>query len=286
VSKKILLCDGDSWTAGDMIDPKLTYTIDVNHVDNDDYRLSKVWPYDLEKLTNIKVINNSRAGSSNDGIVRRVIDNISYLTEKNKSEDLFVIVGFSSPERKDFYYKGELDGELINGWETLYPAELNSDVWKYNGSPLADFYKLYVSYFWNTEEYISRYIGQILFLHYFLKGNNIKHKFFNSFYEDWPGEESPFQQAVSGIGKGMFNENDLMDDLTSHHTIHKSTIQKFSKIYKDIFIEESFRNYLSGLSKTNQEFDPIYFERDGFHPNRKGHQLWSKVVFKNIKDML
>ena len=99
---KLIYCDGDSWTAGDMIDPKLTHITDVNHNLNTDYRLPKVWPSDLEKLTNIKVINNSRAGSSNDGIVRRVIDNISYLTEKNKSEDLFVIVGFSSPERKDF----------------------------------------------------------------------------------------------------------------------------------------------------------------------------------------
>jgi hypothetical protein len=282
---KLILCEGDSWTAGDMIDPKLN-TTNINHVDNDDYRLPKLWPYDLEKLTNIKVINNSRAGSSNDGIVRRVIDNISYLTEKNKSKDLFVIVGFSSPERKDFYYKGEFDGELINGWETMYPAELEHGVLKFGNSPLADFYKLYLSYFWYPGEYIRRYIEQVLLLHYFLKGNNIKHKFFNSFYEVLPGVESPFQKAVSGIGDGMFNESDLMDDLTSQHTIHKSTIQKFSKIYKDIFIEESFRNYLRGLSKTNQEYDPIYFERDGFHPNRKGHQSWSKVVFKNIKDML
>ena len=195
---KLILCEGDSWTAGDMIDPKLN-TTNINHVDNDDYRLPKLWPYDLEKLTNIKVINNSRAGSSNDGIVRRVIDNISYLTEKNKSKDLFVIVGFSSPERKDFYYKGEFDGELINGWETMYPAELEHGVLKFGNSPLADFYKLYLSYFWYPGEYIRRYIEQVLLLHYFLKGNNIKHKFFNSFYEVLPGEESPFQKAVSGI---------------------------------------------------------------------------------------
>ena len=41
---KLIICDGDSWTAGDIMDPKLqkkgiTY---VNHVENDNYRLPKV----------------------------------------------------------------------------------------------------------------------------------------------------------------------------------------------------------------------------------------------------
>ena len=291
---KLIYCDGDSWTAGDMINPKLKHITDVNHSDNSSYRLPKVWPSDLEKLTNIKVINNSRAGSSNDGIVRRVIDNISYLTEKNESKDLFVIIGFSSPERKDFYYRS-LDKHR-NWWETMYPNQLDQ---KFDYDPkLLNFYETYIKVFWNPEEYIRRYIEQILFLHYFLKGNNIKHKFFNAFYEEIPGEESPFKKAVSGIGLGMFSDMDVMDDLTSQHTIHKSTIQKFSKIYKDIFIEESFRNHIrKKINATEEEWIRInggflqdrvrkYFEKDGHHPNRESHKLWAKFVYENIEDLL
>ena len=279
---KLILCEGDSWTAGDMINPDLK-TTNVNMSENDSYRLSKVWPSDLGKLTNVEIKNISRAGSSNDGIVRRTLDNVNdYLEQGNNVEELFVIIGWSSPERKDFYYRS-LGGHL-NWWETLYPNQLNQP-FDYDKN-IKSFYEKYIINFWNPEEYISRYIQQILFMYYFLSSNNIKHKFFNAFYEEVSGDETPFEKSTSGVGNGMFNENDLMDDLTSQHTIHKSTIKQFSKIYNKIFIKESFRNYLRELSKTNQLFDPTYFEIDGHHPNRKGHQLWSRVVFENIKDML
>ena len=58
-----------------------------------------------------------------------------------------------------------------------------------------------------------------------------------------------------------------------------------------LFIKESFRNYLRTISDDvkfgwNNQIEKEYFEIDGHHPNRKGHQFWSKVVFKNIKDIL
>jgi len=283
MNTKLILCDGDSWTSGDMINPNLELT-NVNNTENDSYRLPKVWPSDLGKLTNIEIKNISRAGSSNDAIVRRILDNVNdYLEQGNNPNDLFVMIGWSSPERKDFYYRNP-QNKHNSHWETLYPNQLDQP-FDYDRN-LKSFYEKYIINFWNPEEYISRYIQQILFMSYFLSSNNIKHKFFNAFYEEVSGDETPFENAKSGVGIGMFNENDLMDDLTSQHTIHKSTIKQFSKIYNKIFIKKSFRNYLRGLSKTNQEFDPTYFESDGHHPNRKGHQLWSKVVFENIKDML
>ena len=41
-------------------------------------------------------------GSSNDGIVRRVLPNVLRLLTQYKPNELFVIIGWSSPERKDF----------------------------------------------------------------------------------------------------------------------------------------------------------------------------------------
>ena len=108
----MILCEGDSWTSGDMINPKLN-TTNINHIDNDEYRLPKVWPHKLGSLLGIDILNTSVAGSSNDGIVRRLVSNVLDLLKKYDGSEIFVIVGWSSPERKDFYTNGS--------WETLYP---------------------------------------------------------------------------------------------------------------------------------------------------------------------
>ena len=41
---KVLYCDGDSWTAGDIVDPKLfgDNVAEVHHPDNEQYRLPRV----------------------------------------------------------------------------------------------------------------------------------------------------------------------------------------------------------------------------------------------------
>ena len=107
MSYKIIYCDGDSWTAGDILNPELEKQGEffINHEDNDSYRLPRVWPHKLGKLCDIEIKNNSVAGSSNDGIVRRVLDSIPKLLRQYKPEELCVIIGWTSPERKDFFYK-------------------------------------------------------------------------------------------------------------------------------------------------------------------------------------
>ena len=55
---KVLYCDGDSWTAGDIVDPKLfgDNVAEVHHPDNEQYRLPRVWPHKLGKLLGVKVV--------------------------------------------------------------------------------------------------------------------------------------------------------------------------------------------------------------------------------------
>ena len=48
---KLILCEGDSWTSGDIINPKLNHSF-VNHPDNDSYRLPK------SLYTNWKIVKN------------------------------------------------------------------------------------------------------------------------------------------------------------------------------------------------------------------------------------
>jgi len=184
---KLILCDGDSWTSGDIINPELELSgkehPNVNDPSNDDYRLPKVWPHKLGKLLNIETLNIATAGSSNDAIVRRTMRKVKDLLLDYKPKDLFVIVGWSSPERKDFYYTGEWES-----WETIYPVQ------NYQSIPDKDidtFYKIYQEKFWNEPEYVERYMQQNLLLHYFLKEHKVKHLFFDAFYET-KGEGSMF----------------------------------------------------------------------------------------------
>ena len=54
VKKKLLLADGCSWTAGDIVDPELfpDQPWHVNHPDNAQYRLPRGWPHKVGKLIN------------------------------------------------------------------------------------------------------------------------------------------------------------------------------------------------------------------------------------------
>jgi len=246
---KLILCEGDSWTSGDLMNPELDETY-INHPNNDSYRLPKVWPHKLSKLLGVEVCNNSQAGSSNDAIVRRTTEKVLSLLNEYKSEDLFVIVGWSSPERREFFYN--------DNWETLYPAQLG----KRDDENLDKLYNIYVEHFWNTEEYISRFINQNLYLHYFLKSNNIKHLFFESFWE----------QKTSG----MYVDNDIVDMISKDET---NTAKHFLKIKDEIYKPISFRRFIMRNFSLNKR---EYF--NNHHPTEKSHQLWSEELYKDLKN--
>ena len=252
----IIYCDGDSWTAGDIVDPELfgDDLTKVNDPRNTPYRLSKVWPGMLD----YKTINESEAGSSNDAIVRRVYRNVLNLLKENEPEDLFVIIGWSSPERKDFYYHGK-----HTSWETLYPAQFKQDFHfhdKVAERDLQTFYKIYLKYFWNQEEYLERYIQQNLSLHHFLLNKGIKHLFFDAFFESKSG--------------GLWGDEELLDHLSDSDTFQS----EFIKLREKVFVPISMKQYL--LDSGHK------FMWDGYHPSEQGHKHWSKKINKILKSVI
>ncbi len=255
--KKIILCEGDSWTSGDIINPELETTW-VNHPTNDSYRLPKVWPNKLGELLDIEVLNTANAGCSNDSIVRRVVENTFDLLEKYKGEEIFVIVGWSSPERKDFYY--DYNGKKY--WETFHPYAI-TDPQQLSQKPKdqQEFYKSYIKYYWNEGEYFSRYIHNNLYLHYFLESNNIDHLFFDAFYQTKRGHYHTEEMRKDGI----------------------KTENKFLEITKDFYKDISFKNFIY-QNKPYDIMDPQqYFSKDNSHPNEKGHQLWAEELSKDLQ---
>ena len=318
---KLILCDGDSWTAGDVIDPELKG--DPNQPANDQYRLPRVWPHKLGKLLNIDVVNKSVAGSSNDAIVRRIIPHTINLLKKYKPEEIFVIIGWSSPERKDFYYKGEWES-----WETLYPSQIDCFDNLPHGNEIKKFYKTYLRYYWNFEEYVSRFINQNLYLHYFFKNKNIDHLFFNAFYEssakefgnniylkfvekgisgllentDLLSEMNDYQDKLArfiGAGKGSQAKRQRLRQLKKGFAptvvdtddgykvaISPILLEEFLKISAGIFKKESFRGFIMKDSKSKEGWkNNILLEKD-YHPSEKSHELWAKELYKDLKDKI
>ena len=106
---KKLVVAGDSWTYGSEIrDPKLPTSVNDWDEPNDAYRLPRIWPTKLgAHLDAEEVINLSYPAASNDRIVRNLVGWLTqeYLSTGKDTSELFVVVGFTSPERKDFYYR-------------------------------------------------------------------------------------------------------------------------------------------------------------------------------------
>ena len=256
---KILLAEGDSWTAGDIIDPRITEDLagNVNAKINDNYRLPKVWPHKLATKLGIKSMNTAVAGSSNDGIVRRVIDNVLNLLKKYEPQEIKVVIGLTSPERKDFYHKKDND----YGWDVLYPLD-SSEL----SEERALFKKVYSSIYWNKEEYISRYLQSVFLIHQFLQCKGIEHTFFNAFYQDNDGKFGfDFNSSIELL------EASMSRNYLKHLNIY-NLIGVYREIVEDYFCLTSFKGYLDKFGK-NHCFD-------GMHPNELGHDIWSEYLYQ------
>lgn len=309
--KKILLGEGCSWTAGSIINPKLEgITSNVMDTRNADYRLPKMWPDKLGKLLNVKVKNDGHAGSSNDSIVRRTIENVLTLLEEYKAEDIFVIVGWTSPERRDFYFKDLLDAKDSGHWQSLYPAQLSADIKNMQHVDLKKFFTLYTQYFWNEEEYLSRYVNQNMFLHYFLEQHNVSHIFYNAFYDSLHhiGPEFSFNAS-----KGDLNKRHILNGLTdasnswgSQNPHMNKAVEEFFRIENKVFKDITFRKFImdidirelekkkglkpfemtrknDNVSNYAEQGDNDKFLYDG-HPSSLGHQLWAEELYKDLPD--
>ena len=270
---KILVTDGDSWTAGDIVDPELfaDEPWHVNHPDNRPYRLPKVWPHKLAGKLNLECFNISIAGSSNDGIVRRTMNSIDDMLTRYKPEEILYIVGWSSPERKDFFYE---DGTNKH-WETMYPGEIES--YKGYTDKLHSFYKQYVLSFWNAEEFITRYIQQTILIKSFLKSLGVQYLFFDAFYESKETVLSKDHSLKSA--KNLYST--ISDKFNNQGKLRalelNNTIKHFHNIVKESYIETSFIDF---ILKKEKELDK---EIITYHPSEEGHELWAEYLYNVIK---
>jgi hypothetical protein len=259
-----LVVAGDSWTYGSEIrDPNLPDTVHDWDEPNDAYRIPRIWPTKLGNLMGISdVINLSYPAASNDRIVRHTVGWLTqeYIAKGKSTEDLFVVVGLTSPERKDFYYKDGKSGF----WFTMWP------MWKhkYPQKSLNDFADVYAAYLYNIEESTHRYLNQIFYLQTLFNHYKIKHLFFQAFYQrsdmhiqQWT--DDPYHRHYNGQPDQMIWN--LIDPVRFMH--------------KDDDIH-SFHNYIK-----SKDTDPRYKNViSGMHPSEYGHTLWAEHMYQYVKD--
>ena len=270
-----LYTNGDSWTAGHFIAPKLQKEglEDCNHKSNDFYRLKYAWPAFTAFRLGVNVVNGAHAGASNDGIVRRTITDITKLLKTTPAKDIIAVIGWSSPERRDFFYKSD----TMAAYDTLYPAELHH--WKDDDNDIRnEFYRNYVLRYWNEEEYYTRHMLHVITLANFFKVNKIKFKFFNAFYER-------LDQVKNKIGVPDYVSplNDCIESFFVDKSIIKNTnsegiLEQYKKIYSKHDLNKTFREYLINDcirgKKTPMKISKYLIQ----HPTKLGHRRWGEYV--------
>jgi hypothetical protein len=271
---KLIAC-GDSWCWGaELVDPieepvpimKLpggAYDRQFKPI-NIEYREKHRYIGLISQHYNIKeVIDLSIPGISNDTIYRKLLDYLlenDYLQGRDTS-DLFVTIGWTSPERREFFYEKQWGGD---NYAMFGPWSMDQ---QYDNPDLSTFFNLYYKYFNHEVEFMRRYIVTIYNTELLLKKFKIRYVMHQAFYhqvhkllQEWDDKQFTRNtlDKLAVADKKMF---DLIDPIrfvnkydeegTAHHTI--------IKLAKD----------------RNKGFEV-------WHPNAYGHKLWAEYLINYI----
>jgi lysophospholipase L1-like esterase len=266
-----LLAFGDSWTYGsELRDPALTdYQGDYDGR-NDAYRLQHSWPSRLAQLLEVPTVENrGTAARSNDTILRDLSSWLAaegYLQGRSAA-DLLICIGWTSPERKDFYFHDSHRPNCSDdGWVTMYPMWTH----KYKHKAIDQFTQQYVRYWWNAAEYMHRYINQVHQAQTLLQSLNIRHVMFQAIYhhhatliEEW-NDSVYLSQHAQGI--------------TDADRLIWSCVDKQRFMHKDQPLA-TFHNWI---------LEAVAWDKhrvlNTSHPNEHGHQLWAAHMQSWLRD--
>jgi hypothetical protein len=282
--KQQLICNGDSWVFGsELVDPEIAKkyppTMHVGNFDhleeNDAYRVPRIFATKLGNMLDAEVTNLSWPADDNQSICNRTIDYLTtnYISQGLPTDNLFVVLGWSSPERVKFWYKDDERSQRYIIWPSL----------EWHDTPAQKkFWELYVAYLWNREEYIPRFIETVLRFQNFCTAHNIKHLMFNAFY----------QNGGSGCSHALGNDIVITKELDTLQHDGYQYMQNNTRIgtmynHRDTWAtidpiryyckeqqKNSFRTFIS---------DNLEQPLTGWHPSEHAHSIWAEELFKYIK---
>ena len=291
MSKKLeIICDGDSWVFGcEIVGPKLAAKFPENtypgtfdyYEENDAYRIPRIFPTHLAKLMDANVTNLAWPADDNGNILNRTMVHISkeYLAKGKSTENLFVIIGWSSPERNVFFYK-DMEKLFIQRFR-LWPQ-----VPHFDSKAQEKFWEIYVEYLWNAEEYMPRFVMNVLQLQNFCNAHNIKWMCFNSFYqtpvlnvEEWQdlnvGKELENLQSGGGPYQISTDETPIRRYYQFTYSDLWNTVDPI-RFYKKNEPKNTFNSFIKQAGA-----DPIFY---GWHPSPESHELWAKELVRYINE--
>jgi hypothetical protein len=228
-----------------------------------------------------EVINLSWPADDNNIILNRTINFITnnYIAKGLSTDNLFVIIGWSSPERNSFWYKDEDISMEFRLWPQV--AHFNTDIQK-------DIWKLYVSHLWNAEEYIPRYVRNVTYLQNFCDAYNIKWMCFNSFYQvpgksiqDWhdldiSDELSKLTNKLAGY-QYQSSTNGLQRDTMQIDYKPLWDLVDPVRFYKKDQSGNTFRSY---IENPKNKITPVF---NGWHPSPESHEAWAEELANYIR---
>ena len=177
----ILYVNGDSHSAGAEAvnsfcfaedDPQYVAQGRRPHPDNLEVSFGK----HLTKILNCGFALDAESGASNDRILRTT----KRFLEEHSKQDIFVLIGWTTPEREEWLHEGEYYQVNASGID-IVPSALQEKYKQFVADCTPEYYKLRLDFWQQT----------IYNLHLMLEEQGIKHLFFNTFNQfenlDWNG---------------------------------------------------------------------------------------------------
>jgi len=171
----ILYANGCSMTYGaELGGETVTNGVSVEE-HNPDFRKKNAWPSILGKLLKVeKTFNDAIGGGGNDRMFRTTMEWTSNYLQDNDGKDLFVVIGWSAPERTEY----RIDNEWINILPNFSPIHVLQNV--------VELQKFHVNNIMNDRRDYTASINYMLALQSWLQINLIPFVFFNALHVYWP----------------------------------------------------------------------------------------------------
>jgi hypothetical protein len=184
---------------------------------------------------------------------------------KDKFDDMLVIIGFSDPPRDDFWHNAQYEwsgeGWYVDSWQRYMSGDHPSNSFIHSWSKKSR--RDYFINFYNDNARFYYAINIIIQLQSFLKLNSIDHMFFDAV-------EPP-------IDKYWEKYCDDKEDRLGHKLLFDNLVSK-ENWYKhpkwDSFEDLTGNNIKAAISLK----DP--------HPNKKGHRYWSEHLIEFIDEKI
>ena len=273
MKKKYLIVSGCSWADPEQYseDPKVSNDIVKNY-----YR----WPNIVADKLNLELINFGKYASGNEYICSSLIDNITAMSEYERSNIGLVIAAWSEAKRTDFEYKeNENDYYVKNIFEVKDKRRYNK---KYAWDSILYTDPLRGDMFYRVKQSI-RYMYM---LQTFLKHNIIDYKMLQSVPLEKLSNMGPEFNLGLTLGTGQRSlqspkevKQQLAEELSQfpmYNLIDKNNFIGWpilnSSLYEKLDREKDF------ISNLNDKTDSIKDE----HPNQSGHNKISNIILNNI----